>query len=132
MRDTFRSDCPIASALDLLGDKWSLLIVRNAMLGARSFGDFLAAPEGIATNVLSERLERLQACGVLEAVEARAGRRARGSYRLTMAGAELLPVLQAVARWGEDHLPERRTTPAWFMAATPEDVFPNRRETAPG
>ena len=124
MSETFRSDCPIASALDILGDKWSLLIVRNAMLGARRFGDFLAAPEAIATNVLSDRLERLQAWGILEPVEAgESGRRARGAYRLTRAGADLLPVLQAVARWGETHLEMRRTTPAWFRDATPEDLM---------
>ena len=124
----FRSECPIASALDILGDKWSLLIVRNAMLGARSFSDFLAAPEKIATNILSERLERLQAWGIMEPVEPRSGRRARGSYRLTRAGAELLPILQAVARWGETHLPQRRTTPPWFREATPEDLLTGRRE----
>ena len=117
----FRSDCPISSLLDVVGDKWSLVVVRNMMLGARSYGDFQKAPEKIATNILAERLERLARFGLIEEAPARSG--ARGGYRLTAAGADLLPVLQVMAVWGQTHLPERWAPPAWFMAATPAEIL---------
>src|SRR5438105_3846652 len=61
-----RSECPIAFALDLFGDRWSLLVVRDLVFkGRKSFGEFLAAGEGIATNVLADRLERLESAGVI-------------------------------------------------------------------
>jgi DNA-binding HxlR family transcriptional regulator len=118
----FRSDCPIASALDLVGDRWSLVVIRNLMLGARSYRDFLAGPEKIATNILADRLARLEAAGLVEAAPPRSSG-ARGGYRLTRAGAELLPVLQRLAIWGEAHLPGRKQTPDWFLKAAPEDVL---------
>lgn len=133
MSAKFRSDCPIASALDIVGDKWSLVIIRSMMLGARSFQDFHRAPEKIATNILADRLARLTAWGLIEETEPRPG--ARGGYRLTPAGADLLPLLQAAARWGEAHLEDRRVTPDWFLNATPGDFLseprPPTRTTAP-
>lgn len=117
----FRSNCPIVSLLDVVGDKWSLVVIRNMMLGARSYGDFHKAPEKIATNILAERLERLTRFGLIEEAPARSG--ARGGYRLTAAGADLLPVLQAMATWGEVHLPDRWSAPEWFMAATPSELL---------
>lgn len=119
MSAKFRSDCPIASALDIVGDKWSLVIIRSMMLGARSFQDFHRAPEKIATNILADRLARLTAWGLIEETQPRPG--ARGGYRLTPAGADLLPLLQAAARWGEAHLEGRRAAPAWFLNAAPAD-----------
>jgi len=119
---SFRSDCPIASALDLIGDRWSLIVIRNLMLGARSYRDFLATPEKIATNILADRLARLEEAALIETTAPRAPG-ARGGYRLTRAGAELLPVLKELAIWGETHLPERKKTPDWFMEATVEDVL---------
>lgn len=119
---TYRSDCPIASALDVIGDRWSLVVIRNLMLGARSYGDFMAAPERIATNILADRLARLEAAGLIEAAGARRPR-GRGGYRLTRAGADLLPVLKALAIWGEVHLPDRRKTPDWFLAASVDEVL---------
>jgi DNA-binding HxlR family transcriptional regulator len=118
----FRSDCPIASSLDLIGDRWSLVVIRNLMLGASSYRDFLRAPEKISTNILADRLARLEAAGLVAAAAPRSPG-ARGGYRLTPAGAGLLPVLQQLALWGEAHLPGRRKTPAWFLEATPQDVL---------
>ncbi|MBP9232499.1 MAG: helix-turn-helix transcriptional regulator [Phenylobacterium sp.] len=121
MTKTFRSDCPIASALDIVGDKWSLLVIRSMMLGARSFQDFHRAPERIATNILADRLARLTAWGLIAESEPRPG--ARGGYRLTPAGSNLLPLLQAAARWGQAHLEDRRPAPDWFLKATPGDFL---------
>ena len=116
----YRSKCPVASALDLLGDKWSLLVVRGLFTGAARYGDFLKADEGIATNILQDRLESLECAGVLERTDAEGVTR----FRLTRKGADLLPVLQALARWGFEHLAGRWQPPDWFMKAKPRDFYP--------
>jgi DNA-binding HxlR family transcriptional regulator len=94
--------CPIGRSADLLGDRWTLLIMRNATVGMARFDDF-KADLGIADNILSARLGRLVDAGVLAKVPYRAGGRMRREYRLTEAGAELLPVLHALAVWGQRH-----------------------------
>lgn len=116
----FRSGCPIASALDIVGDKWSLVLLRSMVVGATSYSDFLAAPEGISTNILSERLRRLEEAGLIVQRHRRRGSQ-RGAYALTERGAGLLPTLQELARWGEAHLPDRWTSPDRFYAARVED-----------
>lgn len=117
----YRSGCPLASALDLIGDKWSLVIIRSMVMGASSFSDLLAAPEGISTNILADRLRRLESEGLLQRVAVRRGA-SKGSYRLTGKGAALLPVLQELARWGERHLPDRWKAPERFYTAGVEQV----------
>jgi DNA-binding HxlR family transcriptional regulator len=119
----FRSQCAIASALDLVGDKWSLVVIRSLMLGASSYSDLLTAPEKIATNILADRLERLEASGLIVSEAAPSGGKARRIYRLTRAGAELLTTLQAIAAWGEAHIPGRWRVPGWFMSAKPNDFL---------
>lgn len=116
----YRSGCPIASALDIVGDKWSLLVLRSMVVGASSYSDFLAGPERISTNILSERLSRLEEAGLIVRVQERRGSH-RGAYALTERGAGLIPALQALARWGEAHLPDRWTAPERFYAARAED-----------
>jgi DNA-binding HxlR family transcriptional regulator len=116
----FRSGCPIASTLDIVGDKWSLLIVRTLVLGPASYSDFLSKAERIATNILAERLSRLEEAGLIRQVQARQGSH-RGSYVLTAKGAALIPALQALALWGEEHLPDRWKSPERFYAARPAD-----------
>src|SRR5215510_15678827 len=65
-RVSLRSPCPIAGALDLVGDRWTLLVMRDLLLyDKRRFADFLGSPEGIASNILADRLDRLERCGVL-------------------------------------------------------------------
>jgi DNA-binding HxlR family transcriptional regulator len=95
-----RSDCPVANALDLLGDRWSLLVVRDlAFKGLREFGQFLAAGEGISTNILAERLERLQCAGLI----VRSDHPTDGKkyvYRLTEKGVDLVPTLIQLVLWG--------------------------------
>lgn len=120
--DDYRSKCPVASALDLLGDKWSLVVVRDATVGKRRYGDFLGSPEGIPTNILADRLKRLERAGILYK-RAYQTRPRRYEYLLTRKGAELLPVLQHLARWAHKHIADRWTPPAWFLESTPETLL---------
>lgn len=117
----FRSGCPIASSLDIVGDKWSLVIVRSLAMGATSYSDLARQPEKIATNILSDRLARLERSGIVRQTEAGRGR-LPGRYGLTRKGADLLPVIQALARWGEAHLDDRWRPPARFYALRSKDI----------
>ena len=98
-----RSSCPVACTLDLIGDKWTLLVVRDMFSGKTKFNDFLCSPERIATNILTDRLTRLEECGLVErrTSDAHAG---RCDYALTAKGRTLLPVLRALADWGLQHI----------------------------
>ena len=97
-----RSDCPISVALETFGDRWSLLIVRDIVyFGKKSYGDFLASEERIATNILASRLKQLVAAGLLTRDDARRGQRA--AYSLTEAGIQVLPVMVALGNWGLAH-----------------------------
>ena len=116
----FRSGCPIASTLDIVGDKWSLLLLRSMVVGATSYSDFLAAPEKISTNILADRLHRLEEAGLIRRLHERQGS-IRGAYALTARGAALIPALQELARWGEANLPGRWAAPERFYEARPED-----------
>jgi DNA-binding HxlR family transcriptional regulator len=98
--------CPIGRAGDLLGDRWTLLILRDATTGITRF-DAFRENLGIADNILSARLARLVEAGVLTKVPYRDGNRTRQEYQLTEAGADLLPLLRSLAEWGNRH-----TTPA--------------------
>lgn len=94
-----RSGCPISIALELLGDAWSLLIVRDLIFkGRQTFNEFLAGGEGIATNILTERLRRLEAAGIVEKRPDPDDRR-RSLYRLTAKGIGLAPVLVELVVW---------------------------------
>ncbi len=97
--DWRRSPCPIACSLDIFGDRWTLLIVRDLMLGRTRFRDFSASPEGIPTNILADRLERLLQHNVVEQIPAADGTK-RLAYRLTEKGNALRPVLKAMRDWG--------------------------------
>jgi DNA-binding HxlR family transcriptional regulator len=98
-----RSGCPISIALELLGDPWSLLIVRDLMFkGLNSFGDFLGAGEGIASNILTDRLARLVHAGILRKQRGALDRR-RFVYRLTAKGLALAPVLIELVLWSDAH-----------------------------
>lgn len=94
-----RSPCPVACSLDIFGDRWSLLIVRDLLFGRTRFKDFTASPEGIPTNILTDRLERLLAHGVIEQIPAEDGTK-RLAYRLTEKGEALKSVLKAMRDWG--------------------------------
>jgi len=92
--------CPIARSLDVIGDWWSLLIVRNAMMGTRRFGDF-QKQLGVAKNILSARLRTLAEHGIIATVPASDGS-AYKEYALTAKGRALFPVLVALRQWGEE------------------------------
>jgi DNA-binding HxlR family transcriptional regulator len=102
-----RSICPIANTLDLLGDRWSLLIIRDLFQGKKRFAEFLASPEHIPTNILTERLKRLQAAGLIETVPY-SEHPPRHEYHLTERGDSLAPVLDSVAEWGLVQFPGTR------------------------
>jgi DNA-binding HxlR family transcriptional regulator len=97
--DPLRSPCPVACALDICGDRWTLLVIRDLMFGRSRFKDFTASPEGIPTNILSDRLARLLRQGLAEQVPAEDGSMRLG-YRLTEKGRALGPVLEAMRDWG--------------------------------
>ncbi|WP_233588315.1 helix-turn-helix domain-containing protein [Herminiimonas sp. KBW02] len=94
--------CPVARALDVIGDRWSLLIVRNAFDGMGRFGDFQKGL-GIAKNILSDRLHKLQLQGILEAVPATDGS-AYQDYVLTAKGEALFTLIVSLRQWGEEYL----------------------------
>ncbi|HTJ00425.1 MAG TPA: helix-turn-helix domain-containing protein [Dongiaceae bacterium] len=99
-----RSTCPIALTLDLVGDRWTLLVVRDLVLGKTRFDEFQQSPEGIATNILAARLRRLQDLGLVAAKPDAVDRR-RIHYRLTESGRGLQELIRAMAEWGLRHFP---------------------------
>jgi DNA-binding HxlR family transcriptional regulator len=109
--------CSIARALDIVGERWSLLVIREVTLGVRRF-DAIQAATGAPRAVLTDRLANLVRAGILERVSYREdGTRARPEYRLTQAGRELSPVLTALRQWGDRHLSDEAGPPATFTHA---------------
>lgn len=99
-----RSPCPIACSLDLLGDKWTMLVIRDLALGKTSFKDFVTGPENVPTNILSERLKRLMEAGMIDQASVETDGR-RLAYHLTDKGKSLRPVLLALRDWGLAWIP---------------------------
>ena len=100
-----RSDCPVSTSLDIWGDKWSLLIIRDLMFAKEcTYGDILKAPEGIATNILASRLEVLEENKMIEKLE-HPDSKAKVLYRLTKMGIDLLPIMIEIILWAEKYFP---------------------------
>ena len=100
-------NCSVAQCLEIVGDRWSLLIIRDAFYGVRRFDEF-RRHIGLSEAVLSDRLQKLVAAGVLATRPYREeGSRPRNEYRLTDRGWDLLPVIVALKQWGETHLADR-------------------------
>jgi DNA-binding HxlR family transcriptional regulator len=99
-----RSNCAVACTLDIIGDRWTLLIVRDLLLGPRYFDDFLKSPEGIATNILSARLSALCEQSLVEKTPDPSDRR-RHTYQLSDRGRRLGKLVGAIAAWGVTNLP---------------------------
>ncbi|MGJ4788135.1 winged helix-turn-helix transcriptional regulator [Leptospira koniambonensis] len=98
-----RSDCPISCSLDIWGDKWSLLIIRDLMFGKEcTYGDFLKSKEGIATNILASRLQVLEENKIIEKHD-HPDSKAKVLYKLTRKGIDLLPILVEIHLWAEKY-----------------------------
>lgn len=95
---SYGQHCSLARSLDLLGERWTLLVIRELLLGPARYGDLLEALPGIGTNLLSTRLRSLEAAGVL--------RRTATGYELTERGEELRPIIEDIARWGLALMPQ--------------------------
>ncbi len=116
-----RSGCPVSVSLEIFGDRWSLLIIRDLMVrGFRTFKEFQQSGEGIATNILADRLRRLEEAGIIQARRESDARRI--SYRLTEKGIDLAPVLLELLIWGGRH--EQTAAPCTFI----EKVEKNREK----
>ncbi len=101
--------CPISSTLDILGDKWTLLIIRDLMFkGKKTYGEFSQSEEKIATNILADRLLILEKNGIVEK-RAFPGNKVKNLYRLTPKGIDLMPALLEIILWGDKYfeIPER-------------------------
>ena len=100
---THRSSCPVSTALDIFGDKWTLLIIRDmAFKGKSSYGDFLNAEEKIATNILADRLAILE-CADIITKHKHPESRAKVLYKLTSKGIDLIPALVEIISWSENY-----------------------------
>ena len=112
-----RSDCPTAFALDIFGDRWTLLIVRDLMFnGRRRYSEFLNAGEGIATNILADRLSRLESRGIVTSSVDPDNRRAK-LYRLTRRGIDLAPLMVEMILWSARHDPKSAAGRAFVRQA---------------
>lgn len=105
-----RSTCPAACALDIAGDRWTLLIVRDLLRGRTTYGALAGSDEAIPTNILADRLRRMQEAGLIVARPYQQ-RPLRHEYVLTDKGRGLGEVLAALARWGTRYVPGTRIAP---------------------
>lgn len=113
-----RSDCPISFALDFLGDKWSLLVIRDLMFeGKRFYKEFLQSKEGIATNILSNRLKKLEQAGIITS-KVYEKLRTQKVYSLTPKGKDLIPVLVEIILWSAKHRDGLAVTEEFIKKAT--------------
>jgi DNA-binding HxlR family transcriptional regulator len=100
-----RSTCPVSTSLDLLGDKWTLLILRDMVFAGKStYGQFLQSAEKMATNILADRLAVLEAHGILTKAVA-ADKKSKFTYRMTEKGVDTIPIIVELVLWGAKHCP---------------------------
>jgi DNA-binding HxlR family transcriptional regulator len=126
-----RSDCPINFALEIFGDPWSLLLIRDIVyFGKKTYGEFLASEEGMATNILASRLAHLEHQGILTKKLSPSDKR-KEEYVLTEKGLDLIPVLVEMANWSAQHDPHTAAPAAWIalMKAEREQIIQRMRET---
>jgi DNA-binding HxlR family transcriptional regulator len=117
-----RSDCPISFALDIFGDKWSLLIIRDLIFkGKKTYGEFLMSDEKIATNILADRLTMLEREGLIKS-KLDQGKKTRYNYTLTSKAIDLVPALIEIIRWSATY-DKRTAAPKEFV-----DRIKNDRE----
>lgn len=98
-----RSKCPLACTLDLIGDRWTMLILRDLFRGKRRYKEFQESREGITTNILADRLQRLHEFGLVDR-NLYQDRPKRYEYELTKTGRSLEPVIISIAKWGQENI----------------------------
>lgn len=108
-----RSSCPAACALDIAGDKWTLLVVRDLLRGRHTYKELLAAEEGIPTNILADRLKRMEETGLVRSKPYQ-DRPVRWRYELTPKGRDLGAILAAMAKWGQKHVRGTKVAPEFL------------------
>lgn len=108
----WRSECPISSTLDIVGDKWTLLVLRDLLDGKTRFSEFERSPESIPTNILTDRLRRLVSHRLVERLQ---GEGRRVDYLVTPKGEALRPALIAMAEWGNAHIPDTWVPPDDYL-----------------
>lgn len=113
-----RSACPVACALDLAGDKWTLLVVRDLLRGRKTYGELADSPERIPTNILADRLKRLEESGLIKATSYQQ-RPVRYAYTLTEKGLDLGDVMRAFGRWGTRYVRGTRVFPEFRRVRKP-------------
>jgi DNA-binding HxlR family transcriptional regulator len=102
-----RSCCPITNGLDIFGDKWTLLIIRDLILGKRRYQEFISSPEKIASNILADRLKKLEVAGLI-ILRAYQQNPVRNEYFLTEKGESLQPILAAIVSWTQKYYPRTK------------------------
>jgi len=102
-----RSTCPITNALDIMGDKWTLLVIRDLFLGKHLYKEMMQSPEGIASNILANRLQRLEKAQFISK-KAYQLTPIRYEYHLTQKGQDIQPILQAIVKWGLKYIPNTK------------------------
>lgn len=118
MQATRRSDCPVACALDLAGDRWTLLVVRDLLRGRHTYKELQSGGEGIPTNILADRLKKMEDNGLVCA-QPYQDNPVRWRYELTPKGEELGAVLGALARWGKKHIRGTRVASEFRVGLRP-------------
>lgn len=113
-----RSACPITTTLDILGDRWTLVLVRDMLMGKKRFSDFLESPERITTNILTDRLVLMEGAGLVTK-QLYQSRPKRFEYILTEKGQHLLPILQEMGRWANRFIDDTWVPPKAFMQTKP-------------
>ncbi|EST52585.1 HxlR family transcriptional regulator [Brevibacillus panacihumi W25] len=115
-REENKSDCPINFTVEIFGDTWSLLIIRDMIaLGKKTFSEFLELEERIGPSVLTDRLAHLEAKGVITKKQSETDKR-KFIYSITEKGLDLIPIVYEMALWGSKHSPNPVAPDAWFKA----------------
>lgn len=127
MTKPYAQHCPIAMTLDVIGERWTMLIIRDLYFGRSRFNDLLAASPGMSTKILSERLKTLEAHGLVER-RIYSNHPLRAEYHLTQRGLSLEPVLNAIGVWGGQNLVDPKDAAALF--AKIEGMRPQDRSAA--
>ncbi|PHR59122.1 MAG: transcriptional regulator [Robiginitomaculum sp.] len=110
----WRSPCPISTSLEIFGDKWTLILLRDMFNGKTKYGEFLQSPERITTNILATRLATMTRHGIAQKQLYQSNPK-RYEYILTDKGKGLHPILVSMCHWGNEHYPDTWIAPAHFM-----------------